>query len=140
MPANIFLDTNIIIYGYSEDEPDKQQCAVECMQAGTPWISTQVLNETINTLRRKFKLDYAQIGAVVEELNQQLQVAIVSTATIQNAVAIWLRHLPKAIAERYQYSSEGNYRSVIESSIQCCFVILSEANAPFGRIAPMKPL
>lgn len=25
MPANIFLDTNIIIYGYSEDEPDKQQ-------------------------------------------------------------------------------------------------------------------
>ncbi len=62
--------------------------AIECMQAGTPWISTQVLNETINTLRRKFKLDYAQIGAVVEELTQQLQVAIVSTTTIQNAVAI----------------------------------------------------
>jgi len=25
MPANIFLDTYIMIYGYSEDEPDKQQ-------------------------------------------------------------------------------------------------------------------
>jgi len=95
MPADVFLDTNIIIYGYSEDEPDKQQCAVECMQAGTPWISTQVLNETINTLRRKFKFDYAQIGVVVEELTQQLHVAIVSTATIKKAVAI---------AERYQYS------------------------------------
>jgi len=95
MPANIFLDTNIIIYGYSEDEPDKQQCAVQCLQAGTPWISTQVLNETINTLRRKFQLDYAQVEAVVEELTQQLQVAIISTTTIQNALAI---------AQRYQYS------------------------------------
>ncbi|MFP4694140.1 MAG: PIN domain-containing protein [Halothece sp.] len=95
MSANIFLDTNIIIYGYSEDEPDKQQCAIECIQAGTPWISTQVLNEAINTLRRKFQLDYGQIEAVVQELTQQLQVAIVSINTIEKALVI---------AERYQYS------------------------------------
>ncbi|QDZ40514.1 PIN domain-containing protein [Euhalothece natronophila Z-M001] len=95
MPVNIFLDTNIIIYVYSRDEPDKQKRAFECIQVGKPWISTQVLNETINTLRRKFKLDYAQIKLVVEELSQRLEVAIVSTTTIQNSLAI---------AERYQYS------------------------------------
>ncbi len=95
MPAKVFLDTNIIIYCYSQSEPDKQQIAIDCVQAGSPWISTQVLNETINTLKRKFSLDYIQIGAVVDELKQQLQIAVVSTSTIQLALAI---------AQKYQYS------------------------------------
>jgi predicted nucleic acid-binding protein len=95
MPANVFLDTNVIIYSYSQDEPDKQERAIACVQSGKPWISTQVLNETINTLRRKFSLDYAQIGHVVDELLQQLQVAVVSTSTIKLALTL---------AARYQYS------------------------------------
>jgi len=32
MSAKAFLDTNIIIYGYSQDEPDKQQRVRECAQ------------------------------------------------------------------------------------------------------------
>lgn len=95
MTARVFLDTSIIIYSYSQDEPDKQQCAIKCIQTGTPWISTQVLNETINTLSRKFSLDYAQIGAIVDELMQQFQIAVVSTSTIQLALDI---------AARYRYS------------------------------------
>jgi predicted nucleic acid-binding protein len=90
------------------------------MQAGTPWISTQVLNETINTLRRKFKLDYAQIGAVVEELTQQLQVAIVSTATIQNAVAI---------AERYQYSYFDSLMIASALEMECDYLYSEDLQA-----------
>lgn len=104
MPAKVFLDTNIIIYCYSQSEPDKQQIAIDCVQAGSPWISTQVLNETINTLKRKFSLDYIQIGAVVDELKQQLQIAVVSTSTIQLALAI---------AQKYQY---GYFDSLIIAS------------------------
>lgn len=95
MPAKVFLDTNIIIYCYSQSEPDKQQIAIDCLQSGNPWVSTQVLNETINTLKRKFSLDYIQIGAAIEELKQQIQVAMASTSTIQLALAI---------AQKYQYS------------------------------------
>ncbi len=95
MPAESFLDSNIMIYVYSQDEPEKQQRALECARSGSPWISTQVLNETANTLRRKFLLDYSQIRAVVDELTEQLQVVTVSINTIRNALAI---------AERYQYS------------------------------------
>jgi predicted nucleic acid-binding protein len=95
MTAKTFLDTNIIIYGYSQDEPEKQKYAHECAQGSDVWISTQVLNETINTLKRKFSLDYSQIIAVVDELTQQFQIAIVSIETIDNALAI---------AQRYQYS------------------------------------
>ncbi len=95
MSAKAFLDTNIIIYGYSQDEPDKQHRARKCAQANESWISTQVLNETVNTLKRKFSLDYHQIGAVVDELSQQYQLAIVSLDTIRKALNI---------AQRYQYS------------------------------------
>lgn len=95
MSAKVFLDTNIIIYGYSQDEPGKQQRARECAQANESWISTQVLNETVNTLKRKFSLDYRQIGAVVNELGQQHQLAVVSMETIRKALEV---------AQRYQYS------------------------------------
>ncbi|PSR19064.1 DNA-binding protein [filamentous cyanobacterium CCP3] len=95
MSAKVFLDTNVVIYCYSQDEPEKQQAARECAQADQSWISTQVLNETVNTLRRKFSLDYSQIGAVVGELNQQSQLAVVSLGTIRKALDI---------AQRYQYS------------------------------------
>lgn len=95
MSAKVFLDTNIIIYGYSQDEPGKRHRARECAQANESWISTQVLNETVNTLKRKFSLDYRQIGAVVDELSRQSLLAIVSLDTIQKALDI---------AQRYQYS------------------------------------
>lgn len=95
MSAKVFLDTNVIIYGYSQDEPEKQKAACECAQAQESWISTQVFNETINILKRKFSLDYHQITAVVDELSQQHQLAIVSLDTIRKALDI---------AQRYQYS------------------------------------
>lgn len=95
MSAKVFLDTNIIIYGYSQDEPDKQQRARECAQASESWISTQVLNETVNTLRRKFSLGYRQISAVLDELSQHSQLTVVSLDTIRKALDI---------AQRYQFS------------------------------------
>ncbi|AMA10682.1 PIN domain-containing protein [Picosynechococcus sp. PCC 73109] len=95
MSDRVFLDTNILIYIYSQDEPQKQQRAIARTQAPLIWISTQVLNETINVLRRKFKLDYNQIIDVVTELTQQFQVATVSTETINQALGI---------AQRYQFS------------------------------------
>jgi len=51
MPDKVFIDTNVLIYGYSEDEPDKRQRAIDCVGSGEAWISTQVLNETINVLK-----------------------------------------------------------------------------------------
>ena len=94
MSVKAFLDTNILIYVYSQDEPIKQQQAIACTQQEEAWISTQVLNETINVLRRKFLIEFPKISDVVDELTQQLQIAIVSPKTIQNALIL---------AQRYQY-------------------------------------
>jgi uncharacterized protein with PIN domain len=83
MSDRVFLDTNILIYGYSQDEPDKQQRAINCVQSGEAWISTQVLNETINVFKRKFLLEYSQIRAVVKELTEQFEIANVSVRDFQ---------------------------------------------------------
>jgi len=87
------------------------------MEAGiSSWISTQVLNETVNTLRRKFYLDYDQINRVIEELTQQFQIAIVSANTIKDAILI---------AERYQYSYFDSL--IIASALEVrCDVLYSE--------------
>ncbi|HLP88770.1 MAG TPA: PIN domain-containing protein [Nostocaceae cyanobacterium] len=116
MSDRVFLDTNILIYGYSQDEPDKQQRAFECVQSGDVWISTQVLNETINVLKRKFLLEYSQIRAVVEEFTKQFEIAIVSVTTIETALNL---------AERYQYTYFDSL--IVASALEVgCQILYSE--------------
>lgn len=64
MSDKVFLDTNILIYGYSKDELEKKRRTIKCASSGEAWISTQVMNETINVLKRKFSLEYSQIQDV----------------------------------------------------------------------------
>ncbi len=45
MKDKAFIDTNILIYLYSEDEIEKQQIAETLINKFLPVISTQVLNE-----------------------------------------------------------------------------------------------
>lgn len=95
MPASVFIDSNILIYTYSEDEPEKSAIALQCAQAPDAWISTQVLNEVSNVLRRKHKQTYPTIRNVVLELQSNFQVATVTTQTIEQALIL---------GERYHYS------------------------------------
>ena len=116
MSDKVFLDTNIVIYGYSQDEPDKRQRAIECVKSGKVWISTQVLNETINILKRKFYLEYFQIRTVITELTQKFEIALVSINTIENALNL---------AERYQYSYFDSL--IIASTLEVsCSILYSE--------------
>ncbi len=59
MSANAFLDTNILIYAFSDD-PAKAERAAEALAAGGN-ISVQVLNEFVNVCRKKLKLDWKEI-------------------------------------------------------------------------------
>jgi len=63
----IFLDSNIVIYAYRNDETNKQQKAKQLFAEKNITISTQVLQETANTLSRKFKTDFHIISLLLEE-------------------------------------------------------------------------
>ncbi|RKZ71139.1 MAG: hypothetical protein DRR19_32760 [Candidatus Parabeggiatoa sp. nov. 1] len=56
-----FFDSNIVVYLYSQDEPDKQSIAKNLVKNNQPIISTQVLGELANVLRRKFQMEYTDI-------------------------------------------------------------------------------
>ncbi|AKV65343.1 PIN domain-containing protein [Microcystis panniformis] len=116
MPDKVFIDTNVLICGYSEDEPDKRQRAIDCVRSGEAWISTQVLNETINVLKRKFSLSYSQIRDAVQELSEGFPIVLVSVNTIEMALNL---------AERYQYSYFDSL--ILASALEAgCQILYSE--------------
>jgi predicted nucleic acid-binding protein len=116
MPDKVFIDTNVLIYGYSEDEPNKRQQAIDCVLSAEAWISTQVLNETINVLKRKFSLSYSQIREAVQEISKGFPIILVSVNTIEIALNL---------EERYQYSYFDSL--ILASALEAgCQILYSE--------------
>ncbi len=59
MSANpLFLDTNILVYGYTGQDDIKRDIANALISGGQAMVSTQVLNEFCNTLRRNFPSNF----------------------------------------------------------------------------------
>ena len=93
--GKIFLDTNIVVYLYSGDEPEKQATALKLIEQNNPIISTQVLSELANTLSRKFTLPFDVVAQAVAEVQEGCAVLPVMPETISQALAL---------AKKYQYS------------------------------------
>ncbi|MCT7509741.1 PIN domain-containing protein [Aliarcobacter cryaerophilus] len=71
MKDKIFIDTNILLYAYST-EKNKQEIAQNIINTNNNiYISKQVINETINILIKKFKLNIKDIINVVKELKKE---------------------------------------------------------------------
>jgi predicted nucleic acid-binding protein len=68
MKDNAFVDSNLVLYLYSEDEPDKSHVCKGIVSKQTSIISTQVINEVSNVLHRKMGLSASEITDVVGEL------------------------------------------------------------------------
>jgi predicted nucleic acid-binding protein len=61
MNDRVFLDTNVIIYLYSEDENEKRDAIYKCVNNNRCITSTQALNEASNVWLKKYSLDKNQI-------------------------------------------------------------------------------
>ena len=95
MKDSVFIDTNILIYLYSEDETEKQQIIENLTNQFLPVISIQVLNEISNVMRKKMKLDYQAISGVIDELSTYCIIKVLTLETTKSAIKI---------AEKYKYS------------------------------------
>ena len=87
MSAKRFLDTNILIYAFSNDGAKAHRAENILAEGGC--ISIQVLNEFVNVCRKKLKLDWKEIEdrlAVVRALIGE--VAPVGIDTHEKAVAL----------------------------------------------------
>jgi len=89
----IFIDTNIVIYLYSQDEPHKSTAIKELFENCTElYISTQVLNEFIIVLSRKKNIEQKSLRKAVDELIQNFNLSIVTFETIKIALDISNQH------------------------------------------------
>lgn len=97
MSAKFFVDSNVLVYAYNEGEPARQRLAQHLLRQPERMISTQVLQEFCNVLRRKVKFDWFAIANALAETQTNFhgRIHINTPETIERA----LRY-----AERYQLS------------------------------------
>lgn len=111
-----FLDTNVLIYCYASAESQKQSQARSVANLPDVAISTQVLKEFANVLRKKFKQDWPVIKATLDEVTNNFEVHNNSTLTIKRACFI---------AERYKTSFYDSL--IIAAALENnCSVLYSE--------------
>ena len=95
MSGSIFLDTNVLVYLYSNDDLVKKAQATVAVTQGQPWISTQVLIEFVNVSRRKLKESWSSTEAGVVEFQATFSFYPNPPATILRAIQL---------AQRYGFS------------------------------------
>jgi predicted nucleic acid-binding protein len=88
----VFCDTNVLIYAYSVTEPLKADIANRVLFEQQSIISTQVINEFINTCYKKLKLSDAQVKQATSELMQSFHVLPFSGNTQLKALDIKSRY------------------------------------------------
>ena len=88
MKDKIFIDANILLYAYST-EKNKQEIAQNIINTNNNiYISKQVINETINILIKKFKLNIKDIINVVKELEKEFIILDFDIQTQLNALKL----------------------------------------------------
>jgi predicted nucleic acid-binding protein len=93
--ARCFIDTNVLVYADSTDEPRKQRIAIDWLRhlrfERLGVLSTQVLNEYIQVGLRKLGLSHTHIR---EQLHcyRQLDVVAVTPDTIDLALDLHQKH------------------------------------------------
>lgn len=85
-----FLDTNVVLYLFSEDAA-KADRAEDLLRGGAT-VGVQVLNEFASVASRKLKFTWAEIEDALDALRRQCTVRELTLAVHQGALRIVQRH------------------------------------------------
>jgi len=88
MNDKAFIDTNIFIYLYSEDEIQKQEISQITVNKYDCIISTQVLNEFSNVCIGKLNKPTEEVELAVNEIIEQCTVSLIEKHNIKQALEI----------------------------------------------------
>ena len=111
-----FVDTNVLVYAFTKDEPDKQEKALSALDNCLPVISTQVLREFANVLLKKKIVDAQVILDTLHEIVGVTEVLEEKSSLVFSAFGT---------CEKYGYSFYDSL--IIESALAAdCAILLSE--------------
>jgi len=112
MKDNYFLDTNVLIYTVT-GEARKKEISINLLCTNAV-ISTQVVNECINVMSRKWKYDYSQIRLVTAQFTQECQVMTLSLRTVCLAMDLAKKY-------RYTYFDSLILASALEANCESLY-------------------
>jgi len=92
MSDKAFIDTNIFIYLYSEDEIQKRNISQRAVDKYDCIISTQVLNEFSNVCLGKLNKSTEEVEFAVDEIIEQCTVSLIEKHNIRQALEIHKRY------------------------------------------------
>ena len=96
MSANkIFVDTNVLIYAFAIDEPDKRKKIIESLENSRIVVSTQVLKEFANVALKKGYADNKLVKTIIADLSDFAEVVTEDLLLILESIDI---------REKYKYS------------------------------------
>ena len=93
--AKAFVDTNILVYLYSAQEPEKRQIAMAAINQYDRAISTQVLSEFCNVCIRKLNFKISPVKKAILEICSACEIFTVDKPHITFALDLH---------EKYGYS------------------------------------
>lgn len=88
-----FLDTNILIYAYSSQDTVKRELAIRLVTSGESVTSAQIPNEFCNVMKRKFPEMYADVEAVLREINSYLPILPLTFEITIQAITVSKRYM-----------------------------------------------
>ena len=86
--SHIYIDTNILVYAYSDTEPEKKIRVVSLLEMEKICMSTQVINEFIWVMSRKFNVEIEQLRFIMKNFFEMYMVSLVTEKTIGKALDI----------------------------------------------------
>jgi len=86
--VKVFIDTNILVYAFTSDEPEKKTLALKALDHCVPVVSTQVIKEFANVLFKKTNLGIDRIRTLLSDINEVADVVQEDTDLIYDALDI----------------------------------------------------
>ena len=92
MPDKAFIDTNVLVYFISSDNPKKATAREALLASPETVVSSQVINEFISTCLQKRILSLDEVTEVSDGFMRAIQFVPVDAATINSALKLVKKH------------------------------------------------
>jgi predicted nucleic acid-binding protein len=136
MNAKFFLDTNVLVYSFDQDNPLKRDRAAgliaEALEESRGVISTQVVQEFLNAALRKFSRPLSHPDA-----QRYLTVVLEPLCAVFASVELYHRAIEISGRWKYPFYDALIIASALEAG---CSILYSEDLQHGQRIGPLKIL
>ncbi len=116
MKDKVFLDTNTLIYLYSDTEPEKKQKVFEIIKSNHIVISLQVIKEFCNICIKKFQVSIKNIQLALNDFKSNFVILNLNINTVFTALSL---------LNKYNFSFYDSL--IISSALGCnCSILYTE--------------